>query len=72
MADGTLPAAGGWVRLEVPAERVGMVGKSISGIDFIVASGRAAFDDTGVNSKPAGPAASQAWWPLPRRAPRCA
>jgi len=44
---GALPAAGQWVRLEVPAIEVGLVGRSISGMAFTVFGGRATWDRAG-------------------------
>ena len=41
---GTLPAAGQWVRLEVPAAQVGLEGQSITGFSFSVTNGRATVD----------------------------
>jgi hypothetical protein len=52
---GHLPGAGGWARLEVPASAVGMEGRSVAGVQFVVTGGRAAMDRVGVNRKPAGP-----------------
>ncbi|HEX6641846.1 MAG TPA: discoidin domain-containing protein, partial [Thermoanaerobaculia bacterium] len=45
---GPLPAAGGWVRLEVPAALLGMEGKSINGMGFTFWDGHGWFDRTGV------------------------
>jgi hypothetical protein len=45
---GALPPAGGWVRLEVPARAVGVVGLTIDGIGFTLGSGSAAWDYAGV------------------------
>src|SRR5262249_55471390 len=42
---GALPAAGQWARLEVPASAVGLEGKSISGMQFVLYGGRATFDN---------------------------
>ena len=38
---GPMPEAGGWVRLEVPAARVGMAGKDVRGIGFREFNGQA-------------------------------
>jgi hypothetical protein len=45
---GALPPAGGWVRFEVPARALGLVGVSIDGIGFTLGSGSAAWDYAGV------------------------
>ena len=47
---GGLPAAGQWVRLEVPASLVGLEGRTLSGMNFILYNGRAAWDYTGKSS----------------------
>jgi hypothetical protein len=44
---GALPATGGWVRLTVPASRVGLEGHTISGMAFTLYGGRAAWDNAG-------------------------
>ncbi|MCL4786508.1 MAG: hypothetical protein KJ070_06885, partial [Verrucomicrobia bacterium] len=44
---GVLPASNAWVRLEVPASRVGLEGKMIEGLGFTLYSGRAAWDGAG-------------------------
>jgi hypothetical protein len=46
-AMGAMPAAGTWVRLEVPASSVGLEGKSIVGMTFSQFGGRATWDKTG-------------------------
>ncbi len=38
---GPLPAAGGWVRLEVPAAKVGLEGKTLRGMSFTLSGGQA-------------------------------
>jgi hypothetical protein len=48
---GDLPAAGQWVRLEVPAHAVDLAGKSVRGMSFSVVDGRAAWDLSGVRTK---------------------
>jgi RHS repeat-associated protein len=45
---GPIPAATGWVRLDVPAATVNLGGRTISGMSFVTHSGRAWFDRTGV------------------------
>ncbi len=45
---GALPAAGGWVRLEVPAALVGLEGETVNGMAFTLYNGSAAFDRAGV------------------------
>jgi glycosyl hydrolase family 9/cellulase-like Ig domain-containing protein/Big-like domain-containing protein/Calx-beta domain-containing protein len=44
---GPLPAAGQWVKLEVPASAVGLEGKTINGIAFTLFNGRAYWDSAG-------------------------
>src|SRR5215475_4962701 len=44
---GPLPAAGGWVRLEVPASAVGLEGKTLNGMAFTLYGGRANWDKAG-------------------------
>jgi RHS repeat-associated protein len=45
---GPLPAAGGWVRLEVPASAVGLEGKQVHAMAFTLYGGRANWDLAGV------------------------
>jgi hypothetical protein len=44
---GALPAAGQWVRLEVPASQVGLEGSTLKGMDFSVYGGHATWDYAG-------------------------
>lgn len=44
---GSVPAAGQWVRLEIPATQVGLEGKSISGMAFTLYGGKASWDKSG-------------------------
>jgi hypothetical protein len=44
---GALPAAGQWVRLEVPAAQVGLANRSITGMAFTLHGGRATWDRAG-------------------------
>jgi hypothetical protein len=44
---GPLPAAGQWVRLEVPASRVALEGVTVSGMAFSLYNGRATWDNSG-------------------------
>ena len=44
---GALPAAGRWVRLEVPASAVDLEGRTISGMAFTLYGGRASWDCAG-------------------------
>ena len=44
---GALPAAGQWVRLEVPANLVGLEGTALDGMAFTLFGGRATWDYTG-------------------------
>jgi RHS repeat-associated protein len=45
---GDLPAAGQWVRLEIPASTLGLEGASITGMSFTMPNGRAWFDRAGI------------------------
>src|SRR6185312_4913092 len=47
---GTIPAAGQWARLEVPASSVGLEGASVSGMAFTLYGGRVTFDNSGKTS----------------------
>lgn len=47
---GSLPAAGQWTRLEVPASKVGLEGSSISGMAFTLYGGRVTWDNSGKSS----------------------
>ncbi len=44
---GAMPAAGQWVRLEVPASLVALEGRSVTGMAFTLFGGRATFDYVG-------------------------
>ncbi len=44
---GSLPAAGQWVRLEVPASSVGLEGRTLNGMAFTLYGGRATWDRAG-------------------------
>jgi len=44
---GALPAAGQWVRLEVPASLVGLEGQTVIGMAFTLFDGRATWDQVG-------------------------
>lgn len=44
---GPLPAAGQWVRLEVPASAVGLEGRTLNGMAYSLYGGRATWDDAG-------------------------
>lgn len=47
---GALPAAGGWVKLEVPASAVGLEGRDVKGMCFSVFGGSATWDAAGRSS----------------------
>src|SRR5262249_45165815 len=49
---GSLPALGRWVRLEVPASRVGLEGATLTGMAFTLFSGRASWDHAGLSPTP--------------------
>ena len=44
---GPLPVAGRWVRLEVPAAKVGLENRAVSGISFVLFDGAASWDHAG-------------------------
>jgi hypothetical protein len=44
---GPLPAAGNWVRLEVPAAAIGIEGQPVVGLSITLSNGRATFDRAG-------------------------
>ncbi|HEY3755935.1 MAG TPA: hypothetical protein VGL42_07280 [Opitutaceae bacterium] len=44
---GPLPAAGQWVRLEVPAGAIGVVGQTLTGMGFSTFNGRTTWDKSG-------------------------
>jgi RHS repeat-associated protein len=46
---GPLPAAGGWVRLEVPASAVALEGKTVGAMAFTLHGGRANWDLAGIS-----------------------
>jgi hypothetical protein len=48
---GPLPAAGGWVRLEVPAAMVGLESTTVTGMSFDLYDGQAWFDRAGTASR---------------------
>ena len=52
---GTLPPAGQWVRLEVPASAVGLEGRALNGMAFSLYGGRATWDHAGKFSWPSTP-----------------
>ena len=45
--EGALPTTGQWVRLQVPAADVGLVGSSLNGMAFTLFSGKATWDHSG-------------------------
>ena len=57
---GPLPAAGQWVRLEVPVEQVGLAGSTLNGMAFTLYGGRATWDHAGKTS----PGGSGRWGAL--------
>lgn len=52
---GALPPAGGWIRLEVPASAVGLEGRTLNGMSFVLYNGRATWDYAGKGTLPAPP-----------------
>ena len=61
---GPIPTDSHWIRLEVPAEAVGLAGKVVDGMAFDLYGGRAAFDRAGKTSQPTPqpPAAQDTVW----------
>lgn len=51
---GSMPAAGQWVRLEVPASQVGLEGRTVKGMAFSLYGGRATWDYAGKSSNQVG------------------
>jgi hypothetical protein len=49
---GPVPPAGQWVRLEVPADQVGLEGKVLVGMAFTLSDGRATWDRAGKAYRP--------------------
>jgi len=52
---GTLPTAGQWVRLEVPASQMGLEGGTVKGMAFYAVGGRATWDKAGKSSQSSPP-----------------
>src|SRR5204863_8922490 len=44
---GAVPAAGKWIRLQIPASQVGLEGKTVKGMSFSAFGGRVTWDATG-------------------------
>jgi Domain of unknown function (DUF5060) len=59
---GPLPAAGQWVRLEVPASLVGLEGRTLNGMAFSLYGGRATWDDAGKVGLSAPPPPTETIW----------
>jgi hypothetical protein len=47
---GPIPAGGSWVRLEVPASQVGLVGSTVRSMSFSLYDGRVTWDKAGRNT----------------------
>ncbi|MBA3241760.1 MAG: RHS repeat-associated core domain-containing protein [Acidobacteria bacterium] len=58
---GPLPAAGQWIRLEVPASQTGLEGSIVTGLAFTLYGGRATWDRAGKATQPA-PRQSDTIW----------
>ena len=52
---GSLPAAGQWVQLQIPASSVGLEGSTVSGMAFTMYGGRATWDVTGKGTLTSSP-----------------
>src|SRR5260221_157338 len=66
---GPLPAVGQWVRLEVPANLVGLEGHTLNGMAFALYGGRATWDYAGKSSTAPGPTPTPTPSPAPSPAP---
>jgi hypothetical protein len=53
---GKLPPSGQWARLQAPAALVGLEGREVQGMSFVLANGRATWGKAGVLSAPLMPA----------------
>jgi hypothetical protein len=60
---GALPPAGQWVRLQVPANLVGLEGHVLNGMAFTLVGGRATWDHAGKASATNAPTAFE-WFDL--------
>lgn len=58
---GDLPPLGQWVRLEIPAELVGLVNRQVNGMAFTLHGGRAAWGHSGKAAAGAPPSEDEAW-----------
>jgi hypothetical protein len=58
---GALPATGQWVRLEVPANLVGLEGATLTGMAFVLFNGRAVWGHSGKTAAGASPANDTIW-----------
>ena len=64
---GTLPPAGTWARLEIPASLVGLQGTTVTGMSFALDGGRATFDLAGkvtadAAPRPTSPSGDTVWF----------
>jgi subtilisin family serine protease len=59
---GPLPAAGQWVRLEVPAGLVGLEGRAVHGMAFTLFGGRASWDRVGKEASQSPPPPVETVW----------
>lgn len=58
---GPLPAAGQWVRLEIPANLVGLEGATLTGMAFVLVDGRAAWTHSGKSATGAAAENDTVW-----------
>ncbi|MBW4484560.1 MAG: hypothetical protein KME14_18665 [Tildeniella torsiva UHER 1998/13D] len=58
---GDLPPLGQWVRLEIPAELVGLVNRQVNGMAFTLHGGRAAWGHSGKAIAGAPPSEDEVW-----------
>ncbi|MBI4663040.1 MAG: hypothetical protein HY735_29880 [Verrucomicrobia bacterium] len=52
---GALPPAGQWIKLEIPASLVGLEGRTLTGMNFILYDGRATWDYSGKSTSSSPP-----------------
>jgi hypothetical protein len=57
---GAMPSAGTWARLEVPADKVGLEGKTLEGMGYTCYNGQATWDYTGKTNSSSGSPPPQA------------
>jgi hypothetical protein len=66
---GPMPNAGEWIRLEVPASVVNLENKQVDGLAYTLFDGRAAWDNSGKNSRATAPPPTPTATPTPTPTP---